>query len=41
VGRLLLEEVEELLFPRKEPEHAVILSRPTADVNDLNGRPLR
>ncbi|HEY7867611.1 MAG TPA: DNA gyrase inhibitor YacG, partial [Methylomirabilota bacterium] len=32
-GGLLLEQIEELLFPREQAEHARILSRPPPDVN--------
>jgi hypothetical protein len=37
VGRLLLEQIEEFLFPRQQAEHGSILSRHLADVN--GGRP--
>ncbi len=33
MGGLLLEQIEELLFPRKQPEHGSILSRHLPDVN--------
>jgi hypothetical protein len=33
VRGLLLEQIEELLFSRKQPEHGRIVSRHPADVN--------
>jgi hypothetical protein len=33
VGRLLLEQIEELLLPREQAKHTGILSRPPSDVN--------
>ena len=33
VGRLLLEQIEELLFPREQAKHTGILSRAPAEVN--------
>src|SRR6185503_13943630 len=33
VGRLLLEQIEELLLPREQAKHTGILSRPPVDVN--------
>ena len=37
MGRLLLEQIEELLFPREQAKHIGILSRPPADVNAAGG----
>jgi hypothetical protein len=39
VGGLLLEQIEELLFPGKQPEHGGILSRRPADVNVVRRAP--